>query len=265
MLSPTMLSPGIALYTTAEYPCSYLENRLARSEIATAIATEIPTQIAAQNSIAPNTEAELHPQPLDHYSTLAAHGFRRSGHMVYRPACEHCQACQALRIPVAEFRPTRSQKRAWAQHQNLQIGIEAPTYQEEHYQLYCRYQALRHPGSDMGQSSRQDYIEFLLHSHVPTQLITLRDPHTQQLLSVAIIDHLKDGLSAVYTYYAPENPRHNLGSYNILLQIAITRQLNRPHLYLGYWIEHSKKMHYKTQYRPYETYQNGHWSRKIPT
>lgn len=229
--------PDIRLYLTSEHDCAYLKQRRARNLV---------------------TDPKCNSPEL--YSALAPLGFRRSGDYLYRPHCQICKACVSLRLPVAEHRPNRSMRRLLIKNQDLDFTRGDPGHNDEYFQLYRHYLAVRHPGGGMDQSAPEDFHTFLTSAWCNTRFYEARNQ--EKLVAVAVTDEVSDGLSAVYTFFDPRLPERGLGTWVILKQIQTAHAESLSWLYLGYWIEGCKKMAYKTRFRPHELrIADGIWQR----
>lgn len=185
-------------------------------------------------------------------------GFRRSGDLIYRPHCQSCQACVPVRIRVEAFVAQRGQRRTLERNADLTVIAKAPAFDVEHFMLFLRYQNARHPGGTMANPDPPTYLRFLVGRQVDSTFFEFRAGRS--LVAVAVVDHLPDGLSAVYTFYDPALTQRGLGTYAILWQIQEALATNLSYLYLGYWVKESPKMAYKSRFRPLEGYQNGCWA-----
>lgn len=225
----------LPLYLTTDYPCSYLPKRQARNLVAE------PQQINQT-----------------HYQALLLQGFRRSGEHVYRPHCYHCQACQSLRVASEYFRPSRAQRRVGRRNHDLRLRQRPMTHDEEHFHLFQRYAQYRHPDGGMDAISAEDFFAFTTSAWCHSRLWELRDS-ADRLLCGAVVDHLTDGFSAVYSYFEPLAPQRSLGTLIILHQLWQAKHLGLPWIYLGYYIENCSKMDYKARFHPHQRFMAGQW------
>ena len=249
----------LQFYVTTPYACGYLPKQLAQSLIAT------PHHLV--DSII--------------YSGLIQQGFRRSGKFAYRPHCENCNACIAVRVVLQDFLPNRSQKRAFKQHADLSARVMPLGYVDSHFALYTAYQAARHPDDNLKkqaeahrtahiQNEADEYRHFLCQSNVESLMIEFSDANNQVKI-VSVIDIVNDGVSAVYTFYDTKNntkcnTKFNLsaaktsyGTYSIMWLMEWTKMLGLPYFYLGYWITDSHKMTYKQAFKPQQKLIDGEW------
>lgn len=222
---------------TPLHQCSYLPDRAARLEFIEPEHMDTPT-----------------------FSSFSRQGFRRSGQNLYRPFCQHCQRCIATRIPVNDFLLNRTQRKIINKNKNLAISIvpsDAAT--EQHFALYARYICERHSDGDMYPPNQNSFKRFLADSFTQSFFMEFWDDSSEQLVMVAVCDRLDDGISAVYTFFEPSFERQSLGVYAILSQIDYVKSLGLTHLYLGFWIPNSVKMHYKANFYPIELYIDETW------
>jgi leucyl-tRNA---protein transferase len=230
-----MHSEAIRLLKTLEHACGYYGDRVAQNLVVDPLARGLP-QI---------------------YEAALAHGYRRAGGHIYRPACPRCRACTPARVVVADFRPDRSMRRCLARNADLELTDGDARFSDEYFELYRRYLAARHPGGGMDDADREDFSRFLTSPWSPTRFLCFR--RAGRLLAVAVTDFAGAGISSVYTFYDPDEPARSLGVYAILQQIARARALGLPHVYLGYWIAAHPKMGYKARFRPLEVLRAQRW------
>ncbi len=232
-VNETKLLP-ITTLTEYSHPCSYLPGREARTEFV----------------FAGRVRAAM-------YGRLLARGFRRSGHMIYRPNCAGCRECQPIRALTESFRPDRSMRRNWRTNQDLVARIAQPRLSAEKRDLYARYLSVRHD-----KESSEGLDDFLYATPVDSLEIEFRLNGT--LVGVAIADVVPTGLSAVYTYFEPQLASRGLGTFAVLWQINFCRERRRPHLYLGYFVRDCRKMNYKNRFVPHEILgPDGQWHRPV--
>jgi arginine-tRNA-protein transferase len=223
-------------YTTAPLPCPYVAGRTER---------KVVTEISG-----PEAEA-LHDR-------LSRAGFRRSHNIAYAPVCPGCNACIPIRIPAAGFEPDRGLRRI-ARANELLEGHELPARATaEQYQLFQRYQQARHGDGDMATMSFYDYRAMVEDTPIDTFVVEFREPD-DRLVGACLTDRLGDGLSAVYSFFAPDLARRSLGTFAILWLIRRAQELGLPYVYLGYWVPESRKMAYKARFRASEVLQGGAW------
>ncbi|MGB5832995.1 MAG: arginyltransferase [Thiohalocapsa sp.] len=228
----------LQLYLTSEHDCSYIDGLKARTLFVDPLASVDGERAQWLQEI----------------------GFRRSGQHFYRPACRGCQRCIPVRIPVAGFSPNRSQRRNCRRNdRDLRLVTRPAELQAEHFELYERYLLLRHGDGDMADDvSVETYARFLL---APwggqTRFIEMR--RDERLLGVAVTDVFNDGLSAVYTFFEPEEADRSLGTYAVLSQLRAAHRMALRYVYLGYWIGESNKMNYKERFRPVEAWDGERW------
>lgn len=231
-----MRSDIVRLFQTLPHACGYYPER------------------SAQNLVIDPSS----PQLPGIYEPSLQRGYRRAGGQVYVPHCVACKACVACRIPCAHFRPDRAQRRCAERNADLSISIERADFTQERFDLYQRYLHARHRDGGMDDAHSDDFSRFLYADWSPTRFIELRDG--DRLVAVAVTDFCGKGLSAVYTFYDPDESARSLGTFSILSQIKIARQQNIDHLYLGFWIAGHPKMDYKQRFNPLEVLVHGQWT-----
>jgi arginine-tRNA-protein transferase len=221
-------------FLTAPTPCPYLPDRFER---------KVFTHLVGRRALRLN-------------EILTQGGFRRSQSIAYRPACENCRACTSVRVLVQDFVPSRSFRRVVERNSDIAGSMIPNQPTSEQYSLFRAYLDARHADGGMVDMSVIDFAMMIEDSHVETRLVEYRKRRDTdrpgELMGVALTDVLPDGLSMVYSFYDPDVEARSLGSFMILDHIARAKMLGLPYLYLGYWVEGSRKMDYKARYLPQE-------------
>lgn len=230
------IEPQLRFYMTVPHDCSYLADHTA-------------------TTLFLDPEQQVNQQV---YDLLTLVGFRRSGKHLYRPNCKGCNACISVRVPTEEFRLKRKHRKTLNRNKDLSAIIMPARYVQEHYDLYERYINERHADGDMFPPSEDQYKSFLTMDKHFSHLVEFRDP-SGKLVAVSAMDTLSHGISAIYTFYEPDQPKRSLGVYVVLWLILHARYHHLPYVYLGYWIESCQKMSYKTEYQPLEQLRDNHW------
>ncbi len=197
---------------------------------------------------------------------LSKQGFRRSQNVLYRPSCADCAACLSARIRVADFKPSRSQKRTINRNKPLQRSASSPWATEDQYELFRTYLDSRHSDGGMADMDIFEFAAMIEETPIRSRIIeytlpSKSDQYTTDLTAVCLTDVLDDGLSMVYSFYDPEQARNSMGTYIILDHIAIAQEAGLPYVYLGYWVPGSPKMGYKSNFSGLEVYRRGTWER----
>lgn len=230
-------------YLTAASPCPYLPHREER---------KVFTHLIGKRAVALN-------------DTLTQSGFRRSQTIAYRPACEACRACISVRVKVDEFVPGKSFRRVRDANADVIGTVVRAEPSSEQFALFRAYLDARHADGGMADMSVLDYAMMIEDSHVETRLVEYRvstgNAHSGRLVAVCLTDLLSDGLSMVYSFYDPGLHGRSLGTLMILDHAERAKRLQLPHLYLGYWVEGSKKMSYKAKFLPQERLGLAGWER----
>lgn len=237
-------------FVTSPTPCPYLPGRLER---------KVFTELLGGNA------NELN-------DALGRIGFRRSQNVAYRPSCQSCTACVSVRVVNDEFTPSASQRKTLRRHSDLVVEARAPWATEEQYELLTRYLASRHPEGGMADMSESDYAGMIEHSPVESCVVEYREPGENgrpgRLVGACLTDRQADGLSMVYSFFETDDSgepgvpaRKGLGTFIILDHIMRAGRAGLPFVYLGYWIEGSDRMAYKTKFRPMDRLGPAGWSR----
>jgi leucyl-tRNA---protein transferase len=229
----------IQFYTTTKYNCSYIDKMDAQSLVVT------PYKSINQNI----------------FQDLIEKGFRRSGQYIYKPNCNSCTACIPIRLPVQKFLFSKTQKRIYKKHGYFKVREIPLAFKKKHFDLYLKYQNKRHSYINNDQNSLDDYNDFLIKSNVKSKFIEFWDGDSLKIVS--IVDIVSDGISAVYTFYDPDDEKVSYGTYSIIWLINWCKAQQLKYIYLGYWIGECNKMKYKTNFKPYELYIKGYWQENI--
>lgn len=231
-------SQPLSFLVTTDMPCPYLTGRMER---------KLVTRLAG-----PDASRNFH--------LLSRAGFRRSHSIAYRPACIGCEACVPVRVVAGDFNPGRNLRRIEAHNADLAATILPPRGTVEQFQLFQRYLDGRHNDGEMAGMSLGDYRSMVEDTPIDSRLVEFRGPE-QRLIACVLTDWSADGISAVYSFFDPVQPSRSLGSFMIIWLIREAVRHALPYVYLGYWVGGSRKMAYKTRFRPIEGFGPGGWRR----
>ena len=243
---PGLSEPPRFLFRTPPMPCPYLAGRVERHVFA---------EVAGADAV-------------DSYDVLARAGFRRSHRVAYRPSCAGCSACVPVRVVADWFQPGRSQRRVARANADLSAVVQAPAATAEQFRLFARYQRSRHGDGEMARMGFDDYRAMIEDTAVGTAVVEFRisdsapnglDGADGRLMGACLFDRLSDGLSAVYSFFEPDEAERGLGTYAVLWLIEQAVRERRRNVYLGYWIADSRKMAYKARFQPLERLSGGIW------
>ena len=234
-------------YVTAPQPCPYLPGQSER---------KLFTALTGEGARALN-------------DTLSRQGFRRSQNVLYRPACSECAACLSARIRVADFEPTRSQRKNLRRNSNLHREATSPWATDEQFTLFRRYLDSRHADGGMADMDIFEFASMIEETPVRSRVIEYTEKTEtapkgdkgpgRTLAAVCLTDVLEDGVSLVYSFYDPDRIKDGLGTYMILDHVTLARQVGLPYVYLGYWVPGSDKMAYKAGFAALEVFRDGQW------
>lgn len=229
-------------YVTAPQPCPYLDGRMER-KLFTALQGDQAERLN---------------------DALSKQGFRRSQNVLYRPSCTECSACYSARIRVADFTPSKSQKRALRRNADLRREATSPWATEEQFALFRRYLDSRHSDGGMADMDVLEFAAMIEETPIRSRLVEYSaDPEhgerRRKLTAVCLTDILDDGVSMVYSFYEPARISDSLGTFVILDHVEIAREAGLPYVYLGYWVPGSRKMGYKANFGALEVYIGGRW------
>ncbi len=228
-------------FITSPSPCPYLPGQLER---------KVFTHLITLDAKALNSQ-------------LSKGGFRRSQNIAYRPACDTCKACQSVRVPVEDFDWSRSFRKVMARNEDLQVFVEPAKATSENYSLFRDYIDTRHGDGGMADMTVLDFSAMVDESVVDTRIIEFRRNASSVrkgvLQAAALVDVLDDGLSMIYSFFDPSEARRSLGTYMILSVLKLAQSLNLPYVYLGYWIQASPSMQYKSRFLPQQRLTSNGW------
>ncbi len=229
-------------YVTAPQPCPYLEGRMER---------KLFTALQGDQA-----------QKLN--DALSKQGFRRSQNVLYRPSCAECSACLSARIRVADFQPSRTQKRLMKANAHLRRNATSPWATEDQFALFRRYLDARHADGGMADMDVFEFAAMIEETPIKSRVIEYTraagpGEKGRPLVAVSLTDVFDDGLSMVYSFYDPTMQGLSLGTFAILDHVEIAREAGLPYVYLGYWVPGSRKMGYKSGFNALEIYKGGVW------
>lgn len=201
--------------------------------------------------------APLEPVTPEAFDQFLEQGDRRSGRMLYRTQCPSCTACHPLRVPIAGFVPSKSQRRVLRRNADVKLEVHPPSASPRKLELYNRHKlerGLSRSGEPLGANG---YRAWLVESCVRTMEVHYLVEG--RLIAVSILDFGRTSVSSVYHYFDPDEEKRSIGVYSVLRELELCKKNGYVWYYLGFHVQGCSHLEYKAQYVPHQKKIDGVW------